>query len=43
MQDFLGVCDDLQGLRECLWIGRFVAQIDQLRLGCQATSHDLLR
>ena len=42
MRDVLGGCDDLQGLRQGAWIGRFIAQIGQFGLSGKAAVHDLL-
>ena len=33
MRDLLGVSDDLEGLRQSVWIGWLVAPVGKLRLG----------
>jgi hypothetical protein len=42
MRDILGGCDDLQGLRQGAWIGRFITRIREGWHCCKARSNDLL-
>jgi hypothetical protein len=42
MRDVLGGCDDLQGLRQGAWIGRFITRIREGWHCCKARSDDLL-
>jgi hypothetical protein len=42
MRDILGGCDDLQGLRQGAWIGRFITRIREGWHCCKARSDDLL-
>jgi len=43
MQDLLGMSDDLEGVGQSVWIGRFRAPVGQLWLDRQAPLHDLVR
>ena len=42
MRDLLGVSDDLEGLRQSVWIGWLEALVGEFGLGRQAPLHDLL-
>ncbi len=42
MRNLLSGRDDLQGMREGLWIGRLEARVSQLRLSGKATLDELL-